>query len=78
MTWKSLRHPNLLTPLGVTTSDKHLGMVCEWMAKGNINEFIEVNRGANRFELVGVIPISHPRTARMLILSCSLKASPED
>ena len=29
-------------------------MVSEWMENGNINEFIEANREANRFELVGL------------------------
>ena len=27
-------------------------MVSEWMANGNINEFIKAHRDANRFELV--------------------------
>ena len=29
-------------------------MVSEWMDNGNINEFIEVHRDKNRFELVGI------------------------
>ena len=33
--------------------DHRLVMVSEWMANGNIKEFIEVHRDVNRFELVG-------------------------
>ena len=33
--------------------DFHFAMVSEWMMNGNINEFIEANGEANRFELVG-------------------------
>ena len=54
MTWKSLSHPNLLPLLGVTMSNKVFAMVSEWMVNRSINEFIKVNRDADRFELVGV------------------------
>ena len=37
--------------------NSHFAMVSEWMADGNINEFVKVDRDANRFELVG--PPSH-------------------
>ena len=53
MTWKSLRHPNVLPLLGVTMTSKSFAMVSEWMSNGSINEFIKINRDANRFELVG-------------------------
>ena len=33
--------------------DHQFVMVSEWMAHGNINEFIHVHRDVNRFELVG-------------------------
>ena len=52
MTWKSLRHPNVLPLLGVTMSGKHFAMISEWMVNGSINEFIKANQDANRFELV--------------------------
>jgi hypothetical protein len=55
MTWKSLSHPNVLSLLGVTMSGKHFAMVSEWMVNGSINEFVRINRGANRFELVGLL-----------------------
>ena len=32
---------------------KDLGVVSKWMLNVNINQFIKVNRGADRFELVG-------------------------
>ena len=53
MTWRTLRHPNVLPLLGVTMGNNHFAMVSEWMANGNINEFVDAHRGANRFELVG-------------------------
>jgi len=31
-------------------------MISEWMANGNINEFVDAHRDANRFELVGITP----------------------
>jgi len=53
MPWKALNHPNVLPLLGVTMDDNHFAMVSEWMVKGNINEYIQTNNDANRFELVG-------------------------
>ena len=58
MTWKSLCHPNVLPLLGVTMTGKSFAMVSEWMSNGSLNEFIKVNRDANRFELVGFPPAS--------------------
>ena len=75
MTWKSLRHPNVLPLLGVTTSGRHFAMVSEWMSNGSINEFIAANRDADRFELVGVAPVSLP--PMLMMTFDSLKASPE-
>jgi len=54
VTWKSLCHPNVLPLLGVTMGTKVFAMVSEWMVNGNINEFVEAHRDANRFELVGL------------------------
>jgi serine/threonine-protein kinase TNNI3K len=56
MTWKSLRHPNVLPLMGVTMRGKHFSMVSEWMFNGSINEYIKANRDADRFELVGCHP----------------------
>ena len=53
MTWKALHHQNTLPLLGVTISDNQFVMVSEWMADGNIIEFIKKHKDANRFKLVG-------------------------
>jgi len=50
--WGTLRHPNVLPLLGATIGDSGFAMVSEWMANGNINEFVKAHRDANRFELV--------------------------
>ena len=52
VTWKSLRHPNVLPLLGVTMNKKHFAMVSEWMVNGDINKFVKAHRDVNRFELV--------------------------
>jgi len=53
VTWKTLRHPNVLPLLGVTMGEGLFAMVSDWMVNGNINEFIKAHRNTNRFELVG-------------------------
>ena len=53
VTWKALHHPNVLPLLGVTMGKRLFAMVSEWMVNGNIIEFVEAHRNANRFELVG-------------------------
>ena len=52
ITWKALRHPNLLPLVGVIMTANTFAMVSGWMANGNINEFVTAHRAANRFELV--------------------------
>ena len=52
LTWKSLRHQNILPLLGVTMSNNQFAMVSEWMANGNVNEFIKLHSEVNRFKLV--------------------------
>ena len=34
-------------------NNSQFAMVSEWMANGNINEFVKTRREANRFKLVG-------------------------
>ena len=51
MTWKALRHPNVLPLLGVMTESRFV-MVSEWMRNGNINKFVEANADADRLGLV--------------------------
>jgi hypothetical protein len=38
MTWKGLRHPNVLRLLGAMMTETRFVMVSEWMPHGNINE----------------------------------------
>lgn len=52
--WKILQHPNVLPLLGATMCNRQFAMVSEWMANGNIVEFIKSHGDANRFELVRV------------------------
>lgn len=52
MVWRSLRHPNLLPLLGVTVTENRFVMVSEWMANGDINEFVKQHPDVNRLELV--------------------------
>ena len=51
--WKSLRHPNVLPLIGVTMPETHFAMVSEWMADGNIKEFMRTHPGEDRLGLVG-------------------------
>lgn len=52
MGWKALHHPNVLPLLGVTMTEDRLVMVSEWMANGNINEFMKGDINADRLGLV--------------------------
>lgn len=52
MTWKALRHPNVLPLLGVMMTETQFAMVSEWMTNGNIRQFVEAHQDVNRFELV--------------------------
>ena len=53
MTWRTLRHPNILPLIGVTMSETQFAMVSDWMTNGNINEFVKAHPDVNRLELVG-------------------------
>lgn len=53
MAWKTLRHQNVLPMLGVTMSGNQFAMTSELMVNGNINQYVEVHRDVDRFELVG-------------------------
>ena len=50
--WKALCHLNVLPLLGVTMTDTRFVMVSEWMANGNINQFVKTNIDADRLGLV--------------------------
>ena len=49
--WKRLRHPNIVSFIGVTV--KPLQIVSEWMPNGTLTKYVENNPGANRIGLVG-------------------------
>ena len=55
VTWSALRHPNVVSLLGVTTDKDQFAMVSEWMTNGNINEFTKAHGEVNRFELVHLL-----------------------
>ncbi|KAF9643683.1 kinase-like protein, partial [Thelephora ganbajun] len=48
--WKYLKHPNILSLLGVTTSP--LQLISGWMSGGNLQEYIKNNSNADRLELL--------------------------
>ena len=52
MSWKALRHPNVLPLLGVIMTETEFSMVSDWMPNGNVNQFVAARPDANRFELV--------------------------
>ena len=52
MGWKILHHPNILPLLGATMAENRFVMVSEWMAQGNIKEFVKANPKVDRFGLV--------------------------
>lgn len=56
--WKVLRHPNVLPLLGAELSlgilrPPNLVMVSDWMADGNINDFVKSHPKVDRLTLVG-------------------------
>jgi hypothetical protein len=53
VTWKILRHPNVLSLIGATMSEAQFIMVSDWMVNGNIKDFVKKHPDANRLELVG-------------------------
>ncbi|KAF9791123.1 kinase-like protein, partial [Thelephora terrestris] len=53
ITWKTLRHPNVLPLIGVTMTMNQFAMISDWMPNGNLNEFVEANPDADRLKLLG-------------------------
>jgi hypothetical protein len=53
VTWKTLRHPNVLPLIGVMMSETQFAMISDWMVNGNINDFVRAHPDANRLGLVG-------------------------
>ena len=52
MTWKGLRHPNVLPLLGVMMNENRFVMISEWMVNGSINGFLRARADADRLKLV--------------------------
>ena len=52
MTWKTLRHPNVLPLIGVTMSETQFAMVSEWMDNGNLTDFVKAHPDGDRLGLV--------------------------
>jgi len=50
--WKGLRHPNVLPLLGVMMTETRFAVISEWMANGNVNEFMKERPDADRLLLV--------------------------
>ena len=76
VTWKTLRHPNVLPLLGVTMGEGLFAMVSDWMINGNINEFIKAHRDTNRFELVGFYSHHWPHLSLMKLLPTARRRHP--
>ena len=53
VTWKFLRHPNVLPLMGVAITKSRFAMISSWMANGNINDFVKSHPEVDRFGLVG-------------------------
>ncbi|KAF9642913.1 kinase-like protein [Thelephora ganbajun] len=52
VTWRALRHPNILPLLGVTMTQNQFVIVSEWMKNGDINEFVKANIDTDRLRLL--------------------------
>jgi hypothetical protein len=52
VTWKALRHPNVLPLIGVMMSETQFATISDWMVNGNINDFVKAHPDVNRLELV--------------------------
>jgi len=64
VTWKALRHPNVLPLLGVTMVDTRLVMVSKWMVNSSIDKFVKMHADADRLELVCFLFKDHGRNFR--------------
>ncbi|KAF8696525.1 neurotrophin receptor, partial [Rhizoctonia solani] len=55
MVWARLDHPNVLRLLGICVFGGEIGMVSEWMPKGNVTEFTINHPNANKLKLCSEI-----------------------
>ena len=63
--WKQLTHPNIVRFVGVTTDP--LQIASEWMPRGNLTTYINLNPGQDRVTLVSLFLCS-PNTLPQLSL----------
>jgi len=52
MAWRVLCHPNVVSLSGVIMAENRFVMVSEWLGRGNINEFLKVDKSADRLRLL--------------------------
>lgn len=52
--WKRLKHANILTIEGVAPKLFEFCMVSQWMANGNLLQYVKMHTGASRLELVSI------------------------
>ena len=52
VTWRTLRHPNILPLIGVMMTESQFAMISDWMENGSINEFVKANPDADQLGLV--------------------------
>lgn len=53
VTWKRLKHPNVVSLLGITTTPSPPQLISDWISGGNLTEYIKDHPGADRLGLVG-------------------------
>ena len=52
ITWRALRHPNVLPLIGAAMAGNQISVMTEWMTNGNINQFVNAHQDTNRLQLV--------------------------
>jgi len=78
--WKRLKHPNIVSLLGITVAP--LQLISEWMAGGDLPEYITKHSDTDRLGLVGVPPVQHvyptqtPFTSYLTLLRASVTSTP--
>ena len=53
ITWKRLKHPNIVPLLGINVTPSPPQLISDWILGGNLTEYIKNNPGADRLGLVG-------------------------
>jgi len=60
------RGPHVLPLIGVPMSETWFAMISDWMANGNISNFVKKNPGVNRLELVGLLFATSSSSLRVI------------